>query len=400
MFGFNPALPSLCSSEPPALEGRVISRVISDNLNAMWRAREEFIRLESSEKIRRALSHQIRPTYVENLSNGDSVFYKRADSPCWRGPGVVIGRDGKQVLVRHGGIYVRVHTCRLQKASTNGKLEDESGVENNTELKAPQSQSLTDCVIVSDEYDKPNTLNEDLVGGQGGQVVVARENDSVPTLDGQSAELLQETVRGESHPTGSLVGKRIDCYRNGSGQRISGKVISRAGKATGKYSNCYNICKDSDGEVEWIDLSRDVSDWYVIEDDKEIFILKKCDLVQEAKQLEVDSWVKNGVFEEVEDCGQEFISVRWVITEKIKDGKEVVKARLVARGYEEALRDCRTDSPTCSKESLRVALCIMSSMSWLCHTIDIKAAFLQGCGIDREVYIFPPPEFYQGCFGN
>ena len=42
-------------------------------------------------------------------------MYKRNDSKEWHGPGTVIGRDGKQVLVKHGGTFVRVHTCRLAR---------------------------------------------------------------------------------------------------------------------------------------------------------------------------------------------------------------------------------------------------------------------------------------------
>ena len=38
----------------------------------------------------------------------------------------------------------------------------------------------------------------------------------------------------------------------------------------------------------------------------------------------------------------------------------------------------------------------MSSLSWPCHSIDISAAFLQGDGIDREVYVLPAPEFNNG----
>ena len=36
----------------------------------------------------------------------------------------------------------------------------------------------------------------------------------------------------------------------------------------------------------------------------------------------------------------------------MKDGKSIIKARLVARGFEEDTVDLRTDSPTCSKEAV------------------------------------------------
>jgi hypothetical protein len=40
----------------------------------------------------------------------------------------VIEKDGEQVLVKHGETYVRVHTCRLQHASSND--EPLSDIEN------------------------------------------------------------------------------------------------------------------------------------------------------------------------------------------------------------------------------------------------------------------------------
>ena len=77
--------------------------------------------------------------YKYILENGNSVYYKRENEKIWRGPGTVIGRDGKQVLVKHGSIYVRVHECRLQHAkfeinsdkSCEGKVNDESASEGN-----------------------------------------------------------------------------------------------------------------------------------------------------------------------------------------------------------------------------------------------------------------------------
>ena len=122
VFSFNPAIPDVFHSEPPALEPVTSSEIVRQNLGALHLARREFIRSESKEKIQRALSHKVRPTRVENLVNGDNVYYKRNDSAKWHGPGVVIGIDNKQVLVRHGGTVVRVHTARLAGASSEDSL--------------------------------------------------------------------------------------------------------------------------------------------------------------------------------------------------------------------------------------------------------------------------------------
>ena len=75
----------------------------------------------------------------------------------------------------------------------------------------------------------------------------------------------------------------------------------------------------------------------------------------------------------------------------MNEGKRKIKARLVARGYEENT-SMRTDSPTCTKECFRLMLILVSSYRWKCNTIDIKSAFLQGKPIEREVFIRPPRE--------
>ena len=85
-------------------------------------------------------------------------------------------------------------------------------------------------------------------------------------------------------------------------------------------------------------------------------------------------------------------STRWVCTRKIKGGKVVHKARLVARGFEENSKLLQTDSPTCSKESLRLLLSIISSHSWRLHSLDVKSAFLQGAHMKRQVFIRTPKE--------
>ena len=91
-------------------------------------------------------------------------------------------------------------------------------------------------------------------------------------------------------------------------------------------------------------------------------------------------------------AGQECVSVRWVNKVKVVEGMRTVKSRLVARGFEECSDNIKKDSPTCAKESLRLSLALIASRKWKLRSIDIKAAFLQGKKMEREVHLIPPPE--------
>ena len=75
---------------------------------------------------------------------------------------------------------------------------------------------------------------------------------------------------------------------------------------------------------------------------------------------ETENWDAYEVCEEVENIGQATVSVRWVVTSKIKDDKPVVKPRFVAREFEERILDLRKDSPTHLKESVMLVLAFAS----------------------------------------
>ena len=55
----------------------------------------------------------------------------------------------------------------------------------------------------------------------------------------------------------------------------------------------------------------------------------------------------------------------------------------------------RKDSPTCSKETVRLALAYASASQWVCHALDVKAAYLQG-NIERIIHLRRLPEYYNG----
>ena len=108
VFGFNPNLPSILNNKPPALRSVTSSQLVADNLSALHMARKAFVESEASRKLKSALNRQTRSATSKSYVIGDSVYYKRKAEKEWRGPGKIIGIDGKVILVRHGGQVVSV----------------------------------------------------------------------------------------------------------------------------------------------------------------------------------------------------------------------------------------------------------------------------------------------------
>ena len=150
VFNKNPNLPSFLNNKLPALEGVSTSEVVASNLNAVHAARKQFIKCESLEKLRCALHHQVRTGITQSYKNGDIVFYKRNLCDRWLGPGTVIGWKHKQVLVKYGGTYVKVHPCRLlphpEKYQSSSKSE--SIIKPTTSASGPKE---TLNILISEE---------------------------------------------------------------------------------------------------------------------------------------------------------------------------------------------------------------------------------------------------------
>ena len=71
--------------------------------------------------------------------------------------------------------------------------------------------------------------------------------------------------------------------------------------------------------------------------------------------------------------------------------KPSLEASLVAHGFQKT-QEYQKDSPTCSRESIRLVLALIASKSWMLQPLDIKTAFLQGESIDRTIFIYTPPK--------
>ena len=110
-----------------------------------------------------------------------------------------------------------------------------------------------------------------------------------------------------------------------------------------------------------------------------------------AKMAELENWKKQEVYREEEDMGQWCISVRWVLSQKVKNGENITKARLCARGFEE-VKDFPTDSPCCSNIGIRTVFILITSNQWEIKSTDVKTAFLHGKQIKRTIYLRPLKE--------
>ena len=90
------------------------SELILQHLTALYEARKAFIEIETNEKLPLALKFKARVANSLMYNLGDYVHYKRKNSDKWKDPETVIGKQNKQVLVKYGGSYMRVHPCSLQ----------------------------------------------------------------------------------------------------------------------------------------------------------------------------------------------------------------------------------------------------------------------------------------------
>ena len=175
-------------------------------------------------------------------------------------------------------------------------------------------------------------------------------------------------------------------------------VISRAGRVTGSNKYWWNVQVKDTNEKKSLNtqvlqnlqkvstLPATVSTTLVVMIPRYLHSNPEC---VEAKEKELQNWRDFNAFIEVKDVGQATINTNWVLVRKSSG----VKARLCIRGDKEPGKDLiQTDSPTVNKINVKLFYVIASSFHWTVCTADIRAAFLQGAEIDRDVYVRPPKE--------
>lgn len=374
--------------------------MLRDNLNAMERARSIHMEQEADKRLRLALSKPIRDHKIEDAVTGEKVLYRRDKEKEWRGPARVIGRDGKTVIVKHGGSLRRVkriHVTRINKECEVNDEEDENGDTNegsaviNRNSHEEQREEMREVEDEDDDDISEGSGDEDEKIEEENLSVEDEEQDNRNHLeqleeeDNQIAENRKESYRVQKNERYSITNKETEEI-----EKV--EILSRAGKATSeKWSDSYNVRELENGQTKWIDL-REYKKITKIDSEDEVWLGDYDDeSILKAKMKELSNWERNEVFIPVKNVGQKTITTRWIVTEKENSGERSCKARLVARGFEDE-EIMETDAPTCGSESLKVCLTVIQMNRWTCKTLDIKTAYLQGKPITRTVYLRPPKE--------
>lgn len=319
---------------------------------------------------------------------GDTVFYKRENSSAWHGPGKVLGQDGQQILIKHGSYCVRAHPCRVRlvqetlvpatqkidKPITPTLPEGHSTPENRTPPlilskslpTLPSNNQVTTRSITVDHNLRPDMDDTNMTSNAENNVEINVENTTVRS----ESNLPQQTVPFKIQP------RQNDKYINKEGQPVTSKIDNRAGKVKGQYPNWWNTTR-ADGTEEHIDFAK-VTPLKLIEEQNNVedtFVANTKKAIRTAKFKELENWKSQLVYSEAIPNDQEIISLRRVCTPKVIDGVPSIKARLVAKGFQEQ-EYVRGDSPTCSREGVKISLALVASQSCTLKSLDISTAFL------------------------
>ena len=405
VFGNNTNVPSVLHDKLPALETNTVNDVVRNNINAQHVARKKYIEAESSAKIKRALKSKVRNYNDVNYSVGEKVFYRRKHSKQWQGPATVIGQDSNVVMCRHGGQLIRCHPCHLMKdheyqleskPNANKQFKRNKSKRKPTVTTEKDSNTSSDSESeYSDEYD-PNesvdTEHDESVESEQDESVESNESIENTNVEQEQAINTEENVIRD----GKVIPKRNSYVKykiHDSEDWKRAKILSLQPKKGGRYKNYVNL--ENEGEDPKGVVWSEVKEWCEIQSPENVVLLSKHEeLSQEvvdAKHKEVENLKLNNVYKEVPYTGQKTISSRWVFSEKMKEDGRKVKARLVARGFEEQF-DIRKDSPTCSREANRMVYLTAVSMSWEVESLDFSSAFLQGEQIERNIFLKPPSD--------
>ena len=175
------------------------------------------------------------------------------------------------------------------------------------------------------------------------------------------------------------------------------------GDVDAAYHDLYYPILDTHNEMWALPLDKDCRPLTADE------LVQHKDEIRAAMKKELQSWIdhkagcpalRNDYTSRTQLKG---LPSRWVIEWKRKEGKRIIKARLVIKGFaEQNQHQLECNSPTATRLGHRLILQTSASKKWSLTSLDVSTAFLQGFSFDqlpekvkRQPCAFvPPPDVF------
>ena len=333
--------------------------------------------------------------------------------------------DNKVIFLRHGGNIISTSQSRLLKVKTSRSDTDTSLPNPKTDhiQKVPLSGGNKISQISNRNTESDMDSDEEVESEE-------RPPDihEIPLNTEEPEKIIQAENHAQNKPEKRILPKKGDMieYKNKDEEVwYKAKILERTSKGNVSKNVHFNIDREEGGKAgiilenfDWRILINTASRQYspgpsvhteILYDGEQInkaqlheqenenyvvFIPRKDwekPFVLEAKEKELKNFESYGAYETVPDQGQARLTSGWVITEKLYGDIVGCKARLVVHGNQETY-NFQKDSPTVTKQTLRIVFSLAAQYGWEVITSDVTSAFLQSDKLDREVYVQPPSD--------
>ena len=184
VLGRNPNFPSLFDDQINVPQLNEPNKpVIAEHLNALAASRQAFITNENSNRIKRALKARLPHNSDQHFMQGDVVYFRRENTKNWSGPATVIAQDHKQVLLKNGGSFIRIHPCKIiLKERANDAINSPL---HNTTINSKDYDSETNLEVINQNNNSidPSDDSSDADSDDETQPSLETTPDDVPTVE-------------------------------------------------------------------------------------------------------------------------------------------------------------------------------------------------------------------------
>ena len=384
-FGKQGTIPGITDGNPASMETITESDSFRREFVNRQYAEELYRKVDSNARLQKCLIQRTYGYADNKYSEGDAVLFKENDVGRWSGPAKVTGMEGTKVRIIHAGFDRTVPTCRVMPHDDEKEIVDENDVGEELIVEVSEDKS-----IIEDDASIPET-NREMRPKMRRKILYKLPGD-------------KNWRSGRVTRVGKNTGlDKFRCWVTSGDKELNFDFIKDV--ITWKYCDVSfseeTKAKDDESRVTTEILytgvlSMKTQDMKNIEVPQDVFVTNIPEKyhnepdVLKAKHDELEKWDNYGAFEEVELDGQHVLGSRWVVQDR--HGK--VKARFVVKGCQEK-SEPRSDSPTASKDSLKLFLTIAANEEFGLKTLDVTSAFLQGYPLDRDVFIKPPVERFK-----